>query len=219
MRKDAFKKRLGMAGYVSILATLRDIPTTTRGLAEMGVCGRTAASVVVPAFHYLGLVHISGWQQRYRCASRPEYKLGEGTDAPPPLERKTGRPVKAVVPPIKTYFPPPEVRAFYRAWEALHAPISMAGLMAETGMAQNTIRSLIAALRLHNMARIDGYERQTKGGIPIALYVLGRKKDAKRPVCEKRETDARWRAKRRQLQMLQLMSGDCANDDSERAAA
>jgi hypothetical protein len=208
-----------MAGYVDILATLRSIPCTTRGLSLMGICSATSAEKILPAFHKLGLVHISGWLQRYRAPARPQYKFGQGEDAQPPEFRKSGKRVKRVVPPIKAYVVPPEILSFYTAFNALQTPITRDQLVDATGISYNTMRNLLAALRKHHMVRIESYERISNGGPPAAYFVLGFGGDAKRPSSDKKAREARYRAKRRQIQIIQRMAGRSANDSIEKVAA
>lgn len=208
-----------MVGYVAILAALRDSPSSTRGVVEDGLCGRTAANSLIPAMHKLGLVHISGWEQRYKAPARPKYKAGEGEDASAPTVRDTGRDVKAIVAPIKAYVAPPELLAFHDALEALREPMSCAQLREATGLAEGTVRALFAALLQHNMARIASYERQETGGSPVAMYVLGRGKSAVRPERDKAATNERYRIKRRQVYVLHMLAGQCAYDPQSEAAA
>lgn len=213
------RTRLGVAGYVEILAALKKQPLSTRGAAEAGICGRTAANVIIPSMHREGLLRIVEWEQRYKAAARPVYAFGGGNDAPAPEVRTTGRPVVAAIAPIEIKRVPPELLSFFSAIEALGEPMTRRDICSETGWSANTVRLFIAAMLKHRLCHVDSYQAQSSGGAHVPRFRIGRGADAVPDEGGRKTSNRRFKAKKAQIALIQRFAGKPVNDDYQEVAA
>lgn len=190
--------RLGMAGYVKIMAALRDKPRTTGEMVADGLLGRTAAGRVITSLHHLGYLSIVGWRQAYRCVARPIFGCVTADDVPPPAERPNGRPACAA--PLRKLVLSPEVVALASMLTALEDPLTKTEIMAATGLSYGGMQRALEALRRHGFVRIAGWERRdSAGGPPMPQFQRGSERDAQRPQrASKKARNQRYNARRRE---------------------
>ncbi len=188
MRSSRPKKaRLGMAGYVELLATFRDAPATILQAQERLRWGRDTLHRLVVAFHAKGLIHVCGW---YAAAKRRRrvalYAFGPGQDVPPPSESLR------ILTPTK---PSPEVWAFASVIEELAEPCTVVELTEHTGIDWDTAKAVVVALQKHRLARVLTWRpRENSGGIYQAVYALGAGPNAPYPSRKamRRRTAKAW---------------------------
>ena len=210
-RKD--RARLGIPGYVAMLAAARDKPCSYEDLQRAVGIGRTAVRSLVAALRSARLMHIAGWEERYRAPFAALFAAGAGADAEPPERRANGRPSRGIFEPRRPK-PAANVIALAILMRAIDAgPMTIDELAAHTGMAHTTVRNAVDALRHTGMARIaDWDERGAMGGRSAARYALGGGTDARPPAKEQRTAiNRRYREAKKvrgdQLQALRALAG------------
>jgi len=219
------KARLGITGYVTLLAAARDKPCSYDDLQRAVGIGRTAVRNLVAALRSARLLHIAGWEQRYRAPFAALFSAGPGVDAAPPERRSNGRQSRGTFKPCKPT-PTSSAVALAMLMRAIDAgPMTAEELAEHTGMSQLTVRSIVKALRQHSLAHIGAWdERSATGGASAARYALGMGKDAKPPPLVSREQINRQyregkKARDEQLQVLRALAGALMSIDSMQEAA
>ena len=216
------KAKLGMAGYVKILAILRRQPCTTAEIQPLAGIGHTSAAALLPSFHLAGLAHIADWRQDYNCATMPVYAYGPGNDADMPAKRPTGKACNGARLSLRRVARP-DVVALASVMRALSEPKTRQELHDETGLAATTIRLILRALKVSKLARVAEWLPKPGGGVPIEAYQLGSGADTPRPkAITKSEVARRYReAKRQRESMLTIIraTAGVANDNRITEAA
>lgn len=213
-RRKNFQQRLGMLGYVRLLACLNK-PTTRSHLVASGEAGRTAACRFLKACHARGHIHIFGWEILPRCLPKPIYRYGPGTDAPYPTHRPNGKPVNSS--PIERSPAPifPELRAFLDLLDALaDSPLTHEELVEETGVSIMCVRKVVKALRCGDsrMARIATWRpSRSLYGRPVAAFSLGTAKDAKKPIKSRAQINRDYLARKEASLLEKSWRGLCSN--------
>jgi hypothetical protein len=190
------RARLGLAGYVTILATLRDQPDTSVGLMDRTGIGKTNACLLLPQFHAKGLIHIAGWQYGLGQYTKPVYAYGPGVDAPLPADavHENGQPRSPRMAKFRGY--KPEFIAFACVMDELAMPVTAVEILAATGLARGTLNGVLRALRKHNLARIAGWVKRDGSGAGgrMAQWQLGSAKNAPYPKLDRTVSRRRNRA-------------------------
>jgi hypothetical protein len=196
-------RRIGMAGYVRILAMLRDEPRTVRELADTGIVGRTGAGRIIGSLHHLRVLRIVGWRQRPGCRTQPMYGISKAEDAPAPALRPNGRPVEPLKP--RKVLLSTEVVALVSLMRALEDPMSKAELMQATGLWLGGLRPVLAALRRHGFVRIALWVHPAHGPV-VPHFQLGSGYDASRPPrITRSETNRRYMARRQEAKKYRAL--------------
>lgn len=216
-------KRVGMAGYVRLLAMLRIRPNTIPDAADFVGVGRVACYRIITTMHHLKLVHVSDWLIQYDRRTLPVYAFGPGEDAPAPIKRPCGRAVRnAKLPKLRDFSS--EVVGLHLLIKAMSEPASRAQLGRDTGLHEKTIRTALAAMVRHGLAFIDHWApREAPGGPPIAHFQFGAGKNAPRPKpIPRKEINRHHNDKRRErlkfLPLVRAFSAPASNE-AQRSAA
>lgn len=188
------RNRLGMAGYVQILA---ELPGTTEEIqARTGMCMQTLR-VLLREFRVLRLIHCSELRAGLpRSSPIPVWALG---DAPP---RFALRPFATV--------PRAQVIAFASIVRALEHPCTLNELAQETGVGVVAVGRVVKALRARKLSHVATWE--LRHGTPVQRHVMGRGPDARRPRPQSRQQinakhNARRSARMQMLEMLRRTAG------------
>lgn len=182
MSKTKRFRRVGVAGYVRVLAMLREKPCTIpQAVGFVGVA-RVSCYRILTTMHHLKLVHVSGWSTEYDRRTLPIYSYGPGEDAQPPLFRANGKPVQnAKLPTLRDFSS--EVMSLRLLIEAMSfMPVSRAEMERITGLHYRTVRMALEAMVRHGLVHIDHWEpREVAGGPPTAHFIFGPGRSAPRP--------------------------------------
>lgn len=220
--KRANAGRLGIVGYINILAAIYREPLTVAGIRERVGVGRTAIGYFIAGARHLRLVHIAGWQQEYNRPTLPMYAFGAGQDAPPPALRPTGKPIAGVR--VSTICrPKPEVISCAAFLRAIADGATKVELAEHCGMSHCTVRLAIRALQRHRMVHVSAWIPTPGARTYTAVWQLGEGRSAARPAPQPKTVIAkRWRdaqrAKADMLQVLHAVAGRSANDTMREAA-
>lgn len=216
-------KRVGMAGYVRLLARLRMRPSTIPDAVGFVGVGRGACYRIITTMHHLKLVHVSAWSTDYDRRTLPVYAYGPGEDAPAPALRPCGRPTRnAKLPTLRDFSS--EVVGLHLLIKTMAEPVSKAQIGRETGMHDKTIRTTLAAMVRYGLAYIDHWAaREAAGGPPIAHFQFGTGVSAPRPKpISRKEINRFHNAKRRDRQkflpLVRAFSAPASNE-AQRSAA
>lgn len=173
------RARLGMEGFVMLLALLRDEPLHVRRLQEAAGIGHTAAYRFLLSMHGLQRLHIAHWKAEPGRALAPCFAFGPGTDAAPPGARPNGRRVEG------TRLPLPRVNPSLIALEtllrALEEPASRQELQQATGLDIDTVRETVDAPVATGLAHVPLWQWRDQGGAPVPQYQLGPGRNAPMP--------------------------------------
>jgi hypothetical protein len=179
--------RIGVIGFVAVLASLRDGPTTVMELARRLDVHWTMLYRIVPTFYVLGRLHVAGWQPcRRRGWFMPIYGYGGGPDAPP-IGHHRPLPVK---PRMVT-----DVIAVESALRCLETPSTKVELMEACGLSHKTAKLLIEACIEHGLAHIDSWTARslTGAGQQLPQYIIGPGAPKPKPRrASKKEINKRW---------------------------
>ncbi len=211
-------KKLGWAGYASVLRSIKAAPQTAQQLAERFGIGIQSMRRVVTRFHDLGMLHRCGWQKgglRGPCV--PVYGYGPGTDATPPeghraADRPASRGMSELV----------QVVHILRRLE--QEPIGKVALAAAVGSSPMRVALFVDHCHRIGLVRIADWSLRLRGGRPGALYGLGTGADAPRParvprsVIQRRNRAAR-RERQSTLHMIGLTARPLAGQQAQGASA
>ena len=195
-------RRLGLEGYVRILAYLRRRAVTTAGIsAHFNLCHNTAAKLLRYMLR-LKLVHRESWMQpQPHSRLVPLWRLGAEGDVPMPAAEVPSR-------------TPPNPMLIYLATviELLRErPMTIAEIAEEIAMHKESAQRVVNLLREHGLSRIASFERQ-RYSAPVAQHGWLVSKDAPWPGrgCQV-EARKRWRdthnAKRRHMGLIAATAG------------
>lgn len=200
-------QRIGMVGYVDMLAALRR-PLSLAGLQRATMIGHNAARAFLGALWRQRRMHIAAWEFRRNTAPKPMFKLGPGVDAEPPTVRPDGRPSfgRPVVA-LPCGATPSELLLFLAVIDELAIGRSTPAEIREaTGVSEKPLREIVARLREHKMLAADAWIRRHCGGRPVPIYRLGRSEDAPRPAPKtKSEINADHARRRKQTRAYALL--------------
>lgn len=183
MKKKAKTVRLGLVGYVRLLAILRTGPQSTVEFEAAAGIAHGTAHRILGSMHLLGMVHIAGWRMEADSPTMPQFIGFPGQDVPPPATRPNGRRVDGVRR-LSAAWPTSELAAFSLLLKTLETPCTRSELAAATGLNDQTIRATLAALMKWRIARIALWtprSTSTPGGPPMPNFQLGREASAHRP--------------------------------------
>lgn len=211
-------KRLGWAGYASIIRTTQVRPTTAQRVAtRFGVQLQTARRVMA-RLHDLGMVHVSGWERPHaRGSSIPLWAFGAGQDQPRP-EPPSGRPRQGLT---RQTALPELVQVAHILRQLQGEPMGVAELAAAVGSQYANVARLLHHGRSIGLFRVAAWSPRLKGGAPGAMWAMGSAADAPRPsVMTRSEIDRRSRQARqaRQAQQRMLMAVAGLSGDGDQAA-
>lgn len=172
----ARSNRLGMAGYVPVLAAM---PGTVAAIASKLGRSRQGVLVLVREMRQLGFVGRVGDDRSVLRAVQPVWAFGDW-----PRERLASVPRAQVI-------------AFASLLLGLRRqPSSVTDLAASTGLHPAVVRKVITALRDHQLARVVAWRR--RHGAPIALHGLGAGPDAEQPAAmTKQQINRRYNERQR----------------------
>lgn len=209
--RDARAKRLGLEGYIRILAYIRFKAVTSAGIAaSFGIHHNTTAKLL-RYMRRLGLIHRENWV-RPSPHSRlvPKWRLGADGDVSMPIAEA----------PAKT---PPNPMLIYLATviEILSGPpITISEISEDLGMHKETVGRVLGMLREHGLSTIASYERPLSGP-PVAQHRYLGITDAKWPgrgcmVAARKRWRTTHTAKQRHLRLIAATAG---TSHTEREAA
>ena len=169
--------RLGVAGYVALLAALRDGPSTIPVMADRHRLSTAAAYRFVATFHRLGCLHICAWRSG-PGASYPVYAYGRGQDAPAPANAAPFTKARIMA----------EGIPLAKALECLEGLSSKRDVMEWSGMSHTLAKIALGACIEHGLIYIaDWHARTPTGhGEPLPQYRLGAGPSVPKPSRERR---------------------------------
>lgn len=180
-KKKAKTVRLGLAGYVRLLAILRTAPHSTVELEAAAGIGHNTANRIMGSMYALGMIHIADWRMDDDSPTQPRFLGFAGEDSPPPTRRPNGRPIGGVKR-LRNAKPTSEMTAFASLIRALEVPASRADLAEATGMNDQTIRAALRAMLKERMVRVALWTpRLTPGGPYVPNFQMGAAPSAPRP--------------------------------------
>lgn len=220
------KARLGVDGYVRLLAYVRDNPSTIPALAQGFGIGRDTAYKLIGRLHHRGWVRVSEWQQRPRAKCLPIFSFGRGEDMPIPATTARGAKIGATVQVLKPTSLSPELVGLCCVLDELETERNLIELREATGLHRDTIGKLLAAMVAHRLAHIarrlprDG----NIGGEYVRYWRIGPGTNAKAPErsARARENQRRYRMARKQREamtsIVQALAGAANQAQAEQAA-
>ena len=175
--------RIGLPGYVRILAALRDKPMSHVEAQDGLKLRHNTAHRLLNGMYALGLLRIAGWLVEPDRPTAPRFGLGPGADEPAPLLRPDGRPVTRAKMPLKVR-PGSELVAFKSLLQGLESPATALELADATGLSIVTVRRTLAAMTEHRLAHIALWTPRPgcAGGPPQPNYQAGAGNNARRPI-------------------------------------
>jgi len=187
--------RLGMRGYLCVLAYITAAPATAREVAQAFDSGRQHMRELLQRMGELGMAHTAGAQRTGRAGpASPLWVAGPGN-------------VDRLGVPCRLRFP--ELMQLRRILVALEDPIRCPDLARETGSHAGSLLALLSiahALRMVHICAWDMPDYPQGGGEPVRCWVLGPGKDAPRPKRQgNAEVKRRWReanAARKQTEQI-----------------
>jgi hypothetical protein len=206
---EALRFKRGMLGYATILRFLQNGPCTARQLAEGLSMPRRTAGMLLRQLRYRRLVHVSGWvRERAKGAPSSILAFGGGPDCPC-IPGATGQPAGRLAdgaPPMAV-----EMLTFALIWHALEEPQSVRSIWELSGIDPHTAYKLVhhlRALRLIHLAEWD----TTVARVPVPLFSLGQRRDARRPEPEGhlaswRRYEQRRRARSQAARFTRMIAG------------
>lgn len=227
MSRRPLKARLGLAGYVMLLAKLKAQPATIPATSEATGCGIDTMYRLIPDLHTIGRLHIVDWVMEPRARPLAVYAYGPGEDVPPPVARPNGRPVRSCKPLLRDRVSP-EVLALGSLLDALEQPATQQELCDATGLHRDTIRPTLQAIvdEDNGIGHICNWTpRDSGGGAWMANYLLGSGRNAKYPNrrVQRSATAKRWRdrvAARKPIEhLLATFAAPAYASNQERRAA
>ncbi len=197
--------RLGMRGYLCVLAYLSASPATTFDIAaDFGLSAQQHAREMVNRMGELGMAHTVGTVRTGRAGPlSPLWRAGPG-----PVERSG--------PPCRARFP--ELMQLRRILAALEDPRRVREVSYEVGSGQALLLELVAIGRKLGMMHIAAWDMPAGphgGGVPVACWALGAGPDMPRPKrignrAVKRAWYARTAAKARSVALQNAIFGGTA---------
>lgn len=216
-------RRVGMVGYVRLLARLRERPSTIPDMVGFVGVARVACYRIVTTLHHLKLVHVSGWLDEYDRRTLPVYAFGPGEDAAPPTFRPCGRQVRnAKLPNLRVLSV--EVVGLASLIRAMETPASRKEIEAVTGLHNRTVRMALQAMTRYGMVHVAYWSpREVSGGPPTAQLQFGPGRSAPRPKpMPKQEINRRHNDRRRErlkfAPLVQAFRAPASNEAIQQAA-
>lgn len=207
--------RLGLEGYIRILARLRNKGMSTDQVAIAFALNHNTATKLLRYMHKLKLIHRESWfQPKPHSRHLPIWRLGSNGDVSmPQYEGKAHRP------------PNPMLILLATSIECLQEhPLTVVELAGELAMHKETAARIVQLMRLHGLSHIRSWTRAING-LPVAQHGYLGTRDAARlqrpPITP--EDRRRWRNtiddKRQHLSMIAATAGALGHNVAvERAA-
>ena len=220
------KARLGIDGYVRLLAYINSSPGTIPQIAAGFGIGRDTAYKVLCRFHACGWLHVSGWSQQKKRKALPIYSFGKGDDVPPPQTTLKGLPVASSVKPLAPTSVSSEVIGLCALLDELESECSMPELCAATGINKDTITKAVKAMAEHKLIHVAALHPRAPGvgGRYMKHWKLGKGPNATMPPREKRQREnaRRYRQTRKTRQfttsVVFALAGAANQAQAEQAA-
>lgn len=92
----------------------------------------------------------------------------------------------------------------------MDGPCTTHELVAVSGLSLGTVRHYVLTLHRESVAYIAHWEQNSRGAYTTPAYMLGRKRDAIKPVMGASERNKAWRARRRQIELIHATAGHLA---------
>lgn len=177
------RARLGIDGYVRLLAYINTTPGTILQIAEGFGIGRDTSYKLVGRFYACGWLHVAAWRQVRDAKALPVFAFGKGVDAPRPSKTLTGHPIGASVAALPPVSVSPEAIGLCALLDELESECNLPELTASTGLNRQTAQKALDALVEHKLAHValllprgDGC-----GGAYMRHWKLGAGKNATMP--------------------------------------
>ena len=188
--------KLGMRGYLCVLAFIDCAPATAQDVAAAFGAGRQHTRELLQRMGELGMAHTEG-------------SMRTGRAGPPSALWRAGLgPIERLGLPCRQLFP--ELMQLRRILAALEDPIRSVRLAEQVGSNEQLIRDILGTGRTLGMLHVcawDVPQNPQGGGAPQPCWVLGPGRDAPRPKrMGNAEVKRRWRvadaARRQTMQVL-----------------
>jgi len=204
--RRAASMRLGLEGYIRILARLRNKGMSTDQVAIAFALNHNTATKLLRYMHKLKLIHRESWfQPKPHSRHLPIWRLGSNGDVSmPQYEGKAHRP------------PNPMLILLATTIECIkESPLTVIELADELAMHKETAARIITLMRQHKLSHIRSWTR-VSNGLPVAQHGYLGTRDAARPPRPQitPEDRRRWRNtledKRRHVQLIAATAGATA---------
>ncbi len=202
----ASQMKIGFAGYVRVLASLRDDgPMLSSDLAEQ--CGVSRLLVLKMMRHcrQRGVVHRCRWiRTKPKARMVPVWAYGDGRDISMPQYEEESR--------IKARFPrraPSSLIMLTTILELLaENALTHAEIAAELAMGIESSYRLVGALREYRFVRIASWHRNPVG-VTVPEFAVGSDRNARRPptAAAERAYQAGRRKRLQQIAFMQTVAG------------
>lgn len=185
------KARLGIDGYVRLLAYIKAKPGTIIQIAQGFGIGRDTTYKLIGRFYACGWLHVVAWHQEGRGKRLPVYTFGKGIDAPKPTHTASGHPIAQSVGVLAPVAVAPEVMGLCALLDELESECNLPELVAATGLNRDTVKKALDALVEHKLAHIALLLPRAPGigGEYMRYWKLGAGQNAKMPHRKKREQE------------------------------
>lgn len=213
-------QRIGLLGYLKLLDKARREPVTLTDVQEFLNVDKYRGGLLIRSLRAVGLLHIGGWAPALKTygTMRAIYHFGPGVDVEYPL------PIKRKKAPMHRSINATAIMA-KSVLEALADPCSKGDLSFSTGINARYVNDLMNGMYEAGIVRISAWEPRgmNSGGVPVAIYSLGRGPDKARPapMTKTNRERVRRQRKRAKLEMLDVirLTASAANSDQMLEAA
>lgn len=217
-QKKLTGQRVGIKGYLSLIARVRRSPATLGQVTEYLGVTRNRGAAIIRSLRAVGLLRVSTWVDNDNgwSAKQPVFGYGGEPDEPHPTDspRPSGKAhnsINATAIAAKSLI------------RAIVEPASKGDIAKETGISLSITCGLINHMTEIGLARVSGWLPTLYGGPPTALYVFGNGPSAARPKpIDTKELGRKNQAARaRRMQQIELirMTAAPANDAQIKEAA
>lgn len=199
--------------YADVLASIAKKKQTAIELSEASGYCRVHIRQLLRRMRDLGLIHIDHWKpQSIRNVMSPVWAFGKGVDAALPVT-KSGKVTRRDPEALGRLQPRLELVTFANLVKAMVEPQSCLGLAQTAGTDRNWTYRVLHHMHSIKLIHIAEWEPRPRGGTPTAMYQIGRKTDAPRPVPLGAKEASRRRSEQRQQrkQMLRIVHALAAN--------
>lgn len=197
--------KLGMPGYVRLLASLRDDPAPVSEFRERHGLSYCGSYYFIMGLYRLGRIHVSGWVLEHRKRPLAVFSYGAGVDAMPPDLTLSGKPSTGGRLPSRTN-PSTSLVALEYALRTLEQPSTQDDLCEACGLDKATMRKTVKELVRCGFAHIKAWDTTIKNGPPRPVYIQGHGRTAPKPPKESRKAiNARHWARRREAMRFEAI--------------
>lgn len=172
------KPRRGWDTCAAMLRHMQLTPSTTQQMGETFDMGRCVVRSTLERMHDLGLVRHAGWARTTNCGPHAVvWGFADGRPDEPRPSRKPGPARDRMLRDNRR----PLLLAFANTINAMRGQVSVAEIVATSGVSVISLYEFLEYCRAINLVRVGGYARRSMTGSQTRLFTLGSEPDAPRP--------------------------------------